>query len=161
MSEASAHRLAAITGLAIAAAAAAWWLGSVRLALDRSADAERGAADALHALPLIRGMALAIVSVRVGALRGWRSSVTAGMGLIAPSWPLVALAWSASTMSVTRAALPELLLLAGSVALPLIGLALRRWLQRAELAAVTGTAVGAVLAASVWATRGSWGTSLP
>ena len=36
-------------------------------------------------------------SVRVGALHGWRRGVTAGLGLIAPSWPFVALAWSAST----------------------------------------------------------------
>jgi hypothetical protein len=161
MSEMPTHRLAAMTGLAVAAAAAAWWLGSTRLALDQGADAGRSAADALRGLALVRGMALAIVSVRVGALRGWRSAVTAGMGLIAPSWPLVALAWSASATSVTHAVLAELLLLAGSVALPLIGLGLRHWLRRADLAVFTGTAVGVALAASVWITRGSWGPPLP
>jgi hypothetical protein len=157
MSHRPAHRLAAMTGLAIAAAGAAWWLGSTRLALDHGADVGRSATDALQGLALVRGMALAIVSVRLGALRGWRSAATAGTGLIAPSWPLVALAWSAGTTSATHAVLAELLLLAGSAALPLIGLGLRRWLRRAELAAAVGTVVGAALAACVWITRGSWG----
>ena len=161
MSAASAHRLDAMTGLALAAATAVWWLGSTRLALDHGTDAGRCADDALQALLLVRVTALAMLSVRVGALRGWRPGVTAGLGLIAPSWPLVVLAWSAGTRLLTHVALAEVLLLAGSAALPLIGLGLRHSLRHAELAVVMGTAVGTALAALAWVTRGSWCMPLP
>jgi hypothetical protein len=156
MSEAPVDRLAAMTGLALAAATAAWWLGSTRLALDHGTDAARCADDALQALLFVRATTLAILSVRVGALRGWRPGVTAGLGLIAPSWPLVVLAWSAGTKSVTQVGLAELVLLAGSVALPLVGLGLHRLLHRAELAVIAGTVLGTALAASAWFTRGLW-----
>jgi len=161
MSEAPARRLAAMTGLALAAAIAVWWLGSTRLALDHGTDAGRCADDALDALLLVRGTALAMLSVRVGALRGWRPGVAAGLGLIAPSWPVVVLAWSAGTRSVTHVALAEVVLLAGSIVLPLIGLGLHRLLQKAELAVIAGTVLGAALAASAWVTRGFWSMPSP
>ena len=47
MSDAAARRLDAMTGLALAAAVAVWWLGSTRLALDHGSDASRCADDAL------------------------------------------------------------------------------------------------------------------
>ena len=156
MSAATAHRLDAMAGLALAGAIAAWWLGSTRLALDHGSDASRCADDALQALLLVRVTALAMVSVRVGALRGWRPGVTAGLGLIAPSWPVVVLAWSAGTRLATHVALAEVLLLAGSVGLPLVGLGLHRLLQKADLAVISGTVLGIALAASAWATHGMW-----
>jgi hypothetical protein len=156
MSEAAAHRLDAMTGLALALAVAVWWLGSTRLALDHGSDASRCADDALQALLLVRVTALAMVSVRVGALRGWRPGITAGIALIAPSWPIVVLAWSAGTTLATRVALAEALLLAGSLTLPLVGLGLHRIVQKAEPAAVAGTVLGIALAASAWAARGFW-----
>jgi len=161
MSEAHADRPAAMTGLALAAAIAVWWLGSTRPALDHGTDAGRNAADALNALWLVRGMALAMLSVRAGALYGWRRGAKAGLGLISPSWPLVALAWSASATSLTQVALAELLLLAGSAALPLIGLFLRRSLRRVELAVMAGTGVGTALAAALWFASGSAYMPLP
>jgi len=156
MNEAPAHRLAAMSGLALAAATAVWWLGSTRLALDHGTDAGAFADHALKALLLVRALALAMVSVRVGALRGWRPGVMAGLGLIAPAWPVVVLAWSAGTRSAIHVALAEVLLLAGSVALPMIGLGLRRLLRKAELAVVTATLLGTALMALTWVTRGFW-----
>ena len=156
MNTAATHRLDALIGLALALAIAVWWLGSTRLALDHGSDASRCADEALQALLLVRVMALALVSVRVGALRGWRPGVAAGLGLIAPSWPVVVLAWSAGTWPVTQAASAEVLLLAGSAALPLAGLGLHRLLHKTELAVVTGTVLGVALAASAWAMRGLW-----
>ena len=145
---------AAMAGLALAIAIAVWWMGSTRLALDHGTDAGRSAADALNALWLVRSMALAIFSVRAGALYGWRPGAKAGLGLISLSWPLVALAWSASATSLTQVMLAELLLLAGSAALPLIGLFLRRSLRRVELAVMAGTGVGTALAAALWIASG-------
>jgi len=156
VSEAPAHRLDAMSGLALAGAIAVWWLGSTRLALDHGSDASRYADEAMQALLLVRIMALAIVTVRAGALRGWRPGLAAGMCLIAPSWPLVVLAWSAGTRSATQVALSEVVLLAASMALPLIGLALNRLLQRTELSLLSGTLLGLAFAASAWAARGLW-----
>lgn len=160
-SEAQADRPAAMMGLALAVVVAAWWLTSTRLALDHGTDAGRSAAYALNALWLVRGMALAISGVRAGALYGWRRGARAGLGLISPSWPLVALVWSASAISLTQVALAELLLLAGSAALPSIGLLLRRSLHRAELALMVGTGVGITLAAALWFASGSAYLPLP
>jgi hypothetical protein len=156
MNQALTRRLAAMTGLTLAAAVALWWLGSTRLALAGGSDASRSSADALQALLLVRGMALAMLSVRIGALGGWRAGAAVALALIAPAWPLVLLAWSASTTPLTQLALSESLLLAAGLALPLIGLGLRRALRQAEPAEVVATAVGVALAASVWAARGLW-----
>jgi hypothetical protein len=132
-----------------------WWLGSTRQALDHGQDSAGSAANILSALLLVRGMTLAVLSVRVGALLGWRQAVATGVGLIGPSWPLILVAWSASAIPFARVALGEALLLAGSVALPVIGLLLRRWLPP-RLAVMTGTTVGLALAALLWLTGGAW-----
>ena len=161
MNEVLARRLAAMTGVALAAAIALWWLGSTRLALDQGSDASRSSANALHALWLVRGMALALLAVRIGALHGWRPGTAQALALIAPSWPVVVLAWSASTAAWTQVALAEVLLLASCIALPLVGVGLRRTLRRQGLAELAGTAFGTALAACVWLTRGSWTLPLP
>ncbi len=154
MNPALARRLDAIGGLALAAAAALWWLGSTRLALDAGSDAGHRAADVLVALWLVRGMALALLSLRAGVLRGWRAGAAQALGLIAPSWPLVVLAWSASTAAVTQVALAEGLLLVAGAALPLLGQGLRRLLRWADLAEVAATMLGVGLAAALWYLRG-------
>ena len=155
------HRLAATTGLALAAAIAVWWLGSTRLALDHGSDAGRSAVDALCAHCSSPAPRFSRWCVRAGAVHGWRSGMAAGLALIVPSWPLVALAWSASAASLPQVALAELVLTAASAALPLIGQGLRHVLRKAELAVLTGTLVGVALAASVWVMRGYWRLSLP
>ncbi|MDO9074392.1 MAG: hypothetical protein Q7U73_14115 [Rubrivivax sp.] len=156
MTDPLSRRLAALSGLALTAAVALWWLGSTRLALDDGSDASRPAADTLITLWLVRGMALALLAVRAGALRGWRAGAVAALGLIAPCWPLVVLAWSASAAPLAQVALAEAMLLAAGVALPLLGGGLRRALRRVELAEILGTAVGAALAATLWFTRSLW-----
>jgi hypothetical protein len=156
MSTATDRRLAAGAGLALAAAVALWWLGSTRLALDHGADASRSAADALQALWLARALLLATLGLRAGALQGWRGGSGAALALTAPAWPVVVLAWSASSASPAQAALAEAVLLAGSLALPLAGRGLQRLLPRAGFASVLATALGAALAAAVWLGRSLW-----
>jgi len=156
MNEPLLQRASAATGLVLAAALAIWWLGSVRLALDHGSDPATSAAQALLALWLARGMALCILASRVGAVRGWRAGVASGLGVIAPSWPVAMIAWSASTVSAFDVAAAEALLLAGSVALPLAGSGLRRWLRRPQIAVVAGTTLGIALAAVIWRTSGFW-----
>ena len=159
MKEVRGQRLSALTGLVLAAAVALWWLGSTRLALDHGADASRSAANALQALWLARAMALALVGVRMGAWHGWRAGSAAALGLIAPAWPLLALVWSASRLAATQVLLAECVLLAACLALPAIGLFLRRGLRRAELVDVVATAAGAALLVPVWLARGDWSLS--
>jgi hypothetical protein len=151
-----ARRLAALSGLALAATVALWWMGSTRLAIDSGQDASRSAADALQAVWLARGLALAVPSARSAALRGWHTGVAVAVGLIAPSWPLVVLAWCASAVSLEQVLLAELLLIAAGVALPLIGDGVRRVLPHEEFAELTATGVGTVLAAAIWFARGGW-----
>jgi len=151
------HRQAAMIGLALAAAIALWWLGSSRLALDSGADPGRSAAAALQALLLVRGLALVLLSVRASAMHGWLAGVTAAFALVAPAWPLVALTFSASTVALAQVAGAECLLLAGCLALPLLGWSLRGALRKAELAELMATVAAAMLAASWWFALGPSG----
>jgi hypothetical protein len=149
-------RLAAISGLAVSAALAVWWLGSARLAIDRGADAGRVSAEALQLAWLVRALLVAVLGVRVGALRGGRAGAATAVGIVAPSWPVIALAWSASTVSLSQLMLSEALLLAGAIALPLIAQGLRRVLARAEVVEPIATGLAVVLAAAVWLAHDRW-----
>jgi hypothetical protein len=150
------QRMSVMIGLTLASVIAVWWLGSTRLAMVRTADSGRAAVDALYALLVVRGMVLAVLSVRLGTLRGWRIAVTAGLAVIAMSWPLVLLAWSASTAAFSIVLLGEALLAGAAAVLPVAGAGLRQWLRRPELASVVGTAIGVALIAAMWFYQGEW-----
>lgn len=152
-------RLAAVAGLLLAAAVALWWLGSSRIALDRGSDASRHAAHALLTLALARGMVLAVLGLRLGAVFGGRVGSLAGLGLLAPAWPVVVLAWSASTAAMAPWLLAEAGLLAGAAALALVGAGLRRALRPAT-AELLATALGTLLVAALWFGRGLWAPAL-
>jgi hypothetical protein len=156
LNDTASRRLATATGLALAAAVALWWLGSTRLALDGGSDPGRSSIDALHAAWLVRAMALALLTPRVGVWHGWRPGAAAALALIAPAWPMVVLAWSATAWPLAPVVLAESLLLATGFALSLIGLALRRALSRFELADLAAAALGVTLAAAAWFTRAMW-----
>lgn len=156
MSEARSRRLAAATGLALAAAVALWWLGSTRTALDRGSDAAAASAAALQAAWLVRGMAVAIFGLRVGALRGWRAGGVTSLAIVAPMWPVLVVAWSASTAPLPPLLMAELLLLAACAAVPLAGSGLRRLLRRPDAADLAATAIGCALATAIWLPPGPW-----
>jgi len=150
------RHLAAMSGLALAAAVALWWLGSTGVAIDRGADAAQSAAEALYTLWLVRGLALAMLVPRAGTSSGWQPGAAVAMGLIAPAWPVLVLAWSASSVSWTQLALAEALLLAAGLALVPIGPGLHRALRSVDMAEAAATAVGVALAAALWWARGVW-----
>ena len=156
MNETLSRRLAALSGLALAAAVALWWLGSTRLALDSGADTGRSSAAALQAAWLVRAIWLPLAGVRVGALRGWRVGAASGLLLVAGSWPLVLLAWFASPTPLWQLAAAEGLLLAAALALPAVGLGLRRVLPNVDLAELAATAVAIALATAAWLAQGLW-----
>ena len=145
------QRIAAFVGLVLAGAGACYWLGSTRLDLDRASDAARAATDTLVAMWMARAVAVCVLSSRIGALHGWRAAVATNLASIAPSWPLIMLAWSASAASAATVVLAEALLVTSGIALPLIGVALRRLLRDAQRAEIVGTTLGVIFAALVWA----------
>jgi len=155
MNDALTRRPAAISGLALAAAVALWWLGSARLALLHGSDAGRASADALLAMWLVRGMTGAVTALRVGAGSGWRSGASAALGLAAPAWPVVMLAWSASAVPLLHVMAAESALLVAGGALSWLGHGLRRVLPQGEIAVVLATGCGVVLAAALWFARGA------
>jgi hypothetical protein len=76
--------------------------------------------------------------------------------LIAPSWPVVVLAGSASAAPWGTVALAEGLLLLAGLVLPWLGSALRRAVPRAELADLCAAGGGVALAAAAWFAHGHW-----
>jgi hypothetical protein len=158
MSDTFGRRFAAMSGLALAAVFAVWWLGSMRLAIDRGSDAGRGSADALQIAWLVRALIVPVLAMRIGALRGWRAGAVASLAIVAPSWPVVAMAWSASSAALAQTVLAEAILLAAAVVLPLTGPALRRVLPRPDLVAPIASCLGVALAAGVWFGHDRWPT---
>jgi hypothetical protein len=156
MSVALSIRQAAVSGLALAAATALWWLGSTRLALQEGADAGRIAEDTLRIAWAVRGTLLVLLGARTGALRGWRSGARESLTLCAQSWPVLVLAWAASPLPWSLVLARELVLLAAGAALPWLGERLARMLPKQELADALSTGLGVALAAALWLGRGHW-----
>jgi hypothetical protein len=156
MSADSGERLSAWTGLALAAGAAAWWLAATRLALDGSGDPASMASQALQALWHARGFVVAIVALRVAALRGWRNGLAAGLAVVLPAWPVEFLAWSASDVPATRVILAEAILIAIAATAPLAGAGLRRVLVRVQRVLAAATGLAAAMATMFWIAPAPW-----
>ena len=156
MSRDSGERLSAWLGLALAACAAAWWLAGTRLALQRGGDAASTAAQALQALWHVRALAVAVVAVRVAALRGWGAGAWAGLAVVLPAWPVALLAWSASDVPGAAVVAAECALLAGVVAAPVVGAGLRRVLPRGEWALLGAAAASAAMGAVLFIVPPPW-----
>ena len=148
-------------GLALTAVSATWWLGSTRLALVQGHDTTGAAVLAIEALWLARAMAVPLLALRLGVLRGSRPAAANCVAFVAAPWPLLLLAWSASGLPAGRIVTAEVALLAGGLLLPLIGQGLRRVLRSTQLAATAGTAIGTLLAAGLWLTRALWWSPPP
>lgn len=161
MKETRFNRCSMLLGLALTAVTSTWWLASTRLALEQGTETAVPAGLALLALLNARAMALAVLGLQAGALRGWRRGTATSLMLIAAPWPLVLLAWSASSVSLARLACGEVALVAACVLLPSVGYGLRRWFARTESAMVASTGVGVVIAATVWASRALWTMPTP
>lgn len=156
MSTSLQDRLGVALGLALTATTATWWLGSTRLALAQGQDTTGAAALAIEALWLARAMALPLLALRLGVLRGSRPAAANCVAFVAAPWPLLLLAWSASGLPAGRMATTEVALLAGSLFLPLMGRGLRGVLRSPQLATLAGTTIGTLLAAVLWLTRALW-----
>ncbi len=157
---AGARRVAAASGLLLASAVAVWWLGSTRLVLLDGADASRPAAQALLVLLLLRGIVLALTAPADAVRSGLAASATAALLRLAPAWPVVVLAWSASRVPGWAMLAAEAALLLAAFALPLAGLAVARVLRRAAQAEPAALALGVALAAALWHGRAAVAAAL-
>ena len=156
MNEPPASRLGTMLGLAVATAAAAWWLAATRLALEQAMDTAGIAASALSGLWLARATLLAPFALRAGALAGWRRGAAGSLGLVIAAWPVVLAAAAASSRPVTGIVLGEAVLLGACLALGATGGALRMLLRPASAAVVTGTVLGGAIAAATWIGGPAW-----
>lgn len=153
-------RLGAMIGLVVTGSFATWWLGNSMLALEQGLDTTAAAAAALQGLLVARAMVLSPFALRLGASRGWRRATAHTAALVAAPWPLLLLAWSASSVPARDAMMAEIVLLACGGALAVAGSGLRRLLRSLDAAAMLGTTLGAALGAGLWYTRSQWSTLL-
>jgi hypothetical protein len=148
-------RLGMLLGLAVAAAAATWWLAATRLALGQAMGTAGIAASALAGLWLARALLLAPFALRAGALHGWRNGTASSLALVIAAWPVVLAAASAGTRAATGVVVGEIALLVAGLVLPAAGHGLRVVLRSPGTAVVAGTVLGGALAAALW----MWGTA--
>lgn len=148
----------AMAGLALTAAVATWWLGAVGLALQSSGSPERASAQAILVLVLLRGLLLPALGLPV-SLRLARSAWLGLLMAVAVAWPVVALAWSASEVTLHAVLAAEGALLALAVVIGALGTALAH-LTRGRLSADASdnmaTAAGLLVALGLWVTRQHW-----
>lgn len=148
----------AVAGLVITAVVATWWLGTVGLALPSSGNPERASAQAILALVLLRGLLLPAFGLPAG-LRLARATWPGLLTMVAVAWPVVALAWSASEVTLQAVLAAEGVLLALAVVIGALGTALAP-LTRGRLSADASdnmaTAAGLLVALGLWVTRQHW-----
>ncbi len=159
MSDSLTGRLGMLLGLAMAAAAAAWWLAATRLALGQAIGTTGIAASALAGLWLARALLLGPFALRAGALDGWRHGAMSSLALVGAAWPVVIAAASAGTRPATGIVLGELALLGAGLVLPAVGQSLRTLLGSPTRAALAGTVLGGALAAAAWLWGSAWTSS--
>lgn len=143
-------RLALALGITLATVIAAWWLGASRVAIESGRDAALLAAQALFVLALLRGMLLAVSAPRVAARDGYAAGVRNALPIVTAAWPVVALAWAASTDSIARTLVVEVALLCIACVAPLPGYLLARWRPDRASNGALATLAGVVVACVVW-----------
>jgi hypothetical protein len=148
-------RLGFLIGLLIAASAAAWWLGATRVALVQAGGTSAIAQSALIGLWLARATVLAPFALRGAVAGGTRSALAASLALVLVSWPLVVVAWQASTMSAGRLLLGEVALIGGAVLLAFVGTTLHTLFRSTRNALIIATMLGMAISAATWAWAGA------
>lgn len=149
-------RLGLALGITLATAAAVWWLGASRVAIQSDGDTALLAAQALLVLGVLRAMLIAVSAPRVAARDGYSAGVRSAIPIVTTAWPVVALAWMASADSVARTMMVEGALLCGALAAPVAGHVLARWRRDCATAVPLATLAGVALACCVWLLSVHW-----
>ncbi len=149
-------RLGLALGITLATAAAVWWLGASRVAIQSGGDTALLATQALLVLGVLRAMLIAVSAPRVAAKDGYSAGVRSAIPIVTTAWPVVALAWMASADSVARTLMVEGALLCGALAAPVAGHVLARWRRDCATAVPLATLAGVALACCVWLLSVHW-----
>jgi hypothetical protein len=149
-------RLGLALGITLATAAAVWWLGASRVAIQSGGDTALLATQALLVLGVLRAMLIAVSAPRVAARDGYSAGVRSAIPIVTTAWPVVALAWMASADSVARTMMVEGALLCGALASPVTGHVLARWRRDSASAVPLATLAGVALACCVWLLSVHW-----
>lgn len=156
MNARSTDRFAGAAGLAVAIAVCTWWLGATRLALDHASDPARIAAEALQALALARLGAVALITARATATVPIADSLRAGCLVVVQGWPVVLLAWSASTVTPGRVIVIEGILLLAACLMTIVRAGVQRVVPRHDAAVMIITVAAIALTSGAWLTPALW-----
>jgi hypothetical protein len=149
-------RLGMVLGLLLNFAVGAWWLFATRVALGSGGATAPLAAQALFVLGAARPMLVGIVGLRMAALGGFGDGARTALPVVVAAWPLVALAWLASTASLGYALTVEAVLLAYAMFVALLGHGLGRITRRGRWTMPLATILGIALASGAWLLSGLW-----
>jgi hypothetical protein len=145
-----------VLGLLLTFAVGAWWLFATRVALGSGGATVPLAAQALFVLGAARPMLVGIVGLRMAALGGFGDGARTALPVVVAAWPLVALAWLASTASLGYALTVEAVLLAYAMFVALLGHGLGRITRRGRWTMPLATILGIALAGGAWLLSGLW-----
>ena len=153
-------RLGMVLGLLLALPVAAWWLVATRVALGSGGATAPLATQALFVLSAARPMLVSVVGLRTAAVGGFGAGARTALPVVLAAWPLVALAWLASSASLRSALTIEALLLAHASRVALLGHGLRRVLRNGRWTVPLATMLGVALAGGTWLLSGLWRTAI-
>jgi len=149
-------RLGMVLGLLLALPVGAWWLFATRVALGSGGTTAMLATQALFVLSAARPMLVSVVGLRMAALGGFGAGARTALPVVVAAWPLVALAWLASTASLGDALTVEAVLLVHAMFVALLGHGLGRALRRGCWTVPLATILGIALAGGAWLLAGLW-----
>ena len=153
-------RLGMLLGLLLALPVGAWWLVATRVALGGGGATAPLAAQALFVLSAARPMLVSMVGLRTAALGGFQDGARTALPMVLAAWPLLALAWLASTASLSRVLAVEAALLLHALLVALLGHGLRHALRDLRWTVPLATILGIALAAGAWLLAGLWRPAL-
>lgn len=149
------RRLSARPGLIasmLVLATAAWWLGRIALELGSgSANLNLPGAQAATVLITAQWLLIAFLTTTIAA-----NSKTGPLELLAtslPLWPLLALLWLTSKLSIFALIASQLVALLLATALALVGKTIAANVRDADFRHLASVAVGVVCATIIWLAR--------
>lgn len=153
-------RLGVVLGLLLAAAVGTWWLAATRGAFGGTGDPAAIASQALFVLCLTRAMLVSAVAPRAAAAGGFRAGARTALPVVSAAWPVVALAWLASTDDLGRTFMIEAALVAFALAGALVGHSVAIVTGRRAWTVPVATALGIALACGAWLVSDDWRPAL-
>ena len=151
------HELTSTRSLAIAAlflAVGSWWLANASMQANIGyAYVPRIAAQAAFALILGQALLIGLLAVH-NAPGTWSATMLDASSYVVPAWPLLALLWLTSELSLPMIATSQVAAFAFAIAAAFVGTRVSHLAVGSEARTLLRGATGIALAASVWLARG-------